>query len=109
MKNEETERTSVKAETSGTCHILFMWWTLNMDRDGEIVISCAPKWTDASKYAWRDHWMQAIYYLPQPLSFSKGDDLIITTAHDEYSFWFHMQKPHLHSLYDSLSPQCISK
>ena len=36
--------------------------------------------------AWRDHWMQAIYYpisKPDPC-----DKMFLTSNHDEYSYWF---------------------
>lgn len=36
--------------------------------------------------AWRDHWMQAIYYPisnPEP-----SDNMILISNHDEYSYWF---------------------
>ncbi len=32
------------AKSSGTAHAVLMWWTLDMDTEGEIVLSCAPPW-----------------------------------------------------------------
>lgn len=29
---------------SGTCQSVFMWWELQMDLDGDIMLSCAPRW-----------------------------------------------------------------
>lgn len=38
---------------------------------------------------WRDHWMQAIYYLPTDVHIkSEGEKLHLTGFHDEYSLWF---------------------
>ena len=56
------------------------------------MLSCAPKWAHPTPndLAWRDHWMQAIYY---PISKIKVDisldkELRITSNHDEYCLWF---------------------
>lgn len=94
-----------KAEQNGTAQIVFMWWDLQMDQDGEIVLSCAPYWAHPQidehnknpDYSlkdclpWRDHWMQAVYFLPQELRVEKGQDLIFTCSHDECSLWFNLK------------------
>ena len=36
-------------EHHGTAHVILMWWDLQMDKDGEIVLSMAPKWMDDDK------------------------------------------------------------
>lgn len=41
------------------------------------------------KLPWRDHWMQALYYLPVDVSIdTKGMKLELNGYHDEYSLWF---------------------
>ncbi|MCP6117004.1 hypothetical protein NL387_27330, partial [Klebsiella pneumoniae] len=60
--------------TTGKAQLVFMWWELNMDQEGKISLSCAPWWshpdadissqTPQDTIPWRDHWMQAVYYLP---------------------------------------------
>ena len=42
-------RSDVVVELEGTAHVLLMWWDLQMDKDGEIVLSMAPKWMDEEK------------------------------------------------------------
>ena len=37
-------KTIIKATSSGKAQIIFMWWDLNMDEEGDIKISCAPVW-----------------------------------------------------------------
>ena len=32
------------AKNDGLTHAVFMWWVLYMDREQEIILSCAPKW-----------------------------------------------------------------
>ena len=33
-----------EAQASGTCDAVFMWWDLEMDTKGKILLSCAPRW-----------------------------------------------------------------
>ena len=43
---EFSNETIVKltAKNDGSTHAVFMWWILYMDREQEIILSCAPKW-----------------------------------------------------------------
>ena len=46
-----------------------------MDTEGKVILSTAPTWCheDGSKAPWRDHWMQAVYFLDQPVEVEKGE------------------------------------
>ncbi|XP_054287792.1 protein arginine N-methyltransferase 7-like [Macrosteles quadrilineatus] len=85
-----------KAAVSGTAHMVFMWWSLNMDPQGKVVLSCAPWWAHPSKPSgydaipWRDHWMQAVYYLPSPVTVTQGQSLWLLSSRDQYSLWFNL-------------------
>ncbi|XP_049874174.1 protein arginine N-methyltransferase 7 isoform X2 [Pectinophora gossypiella] len=89
------------ATTSGTGQMVFVWWDLNMDTEGKIVLSCAPWWSHpAANIAtehpedtipWRDHWMQAIYYFAQPLPVKYDTEYTLVCCQDEYSFWFFLE------------------
>lgn len=108
IPEERKDVTKFTTKSHGTPYSVFFWWDLNMDVEGEIVLSCAPYWAhpdfhDLSKNAskdlpiqnvipWRDHWMQAVYYNPNPQIFSPGEELTLTSNHDEYSFWFDVRK-----------------
>ncbi|XP_045496135.1 protein arginine N-methyltransferase 7 [Colias croceus] len=86
---------------TGNAQIVFMWWELNMDTEGKIVLSCAPWWShpDADlsserpqdSIPWRDHWMQAVYYLPQPIAVQKDSEATLVSCQDEYSLWFYLE------------------
>ncbi|GLV34020.1 Arginine methyltransferase 7 [Carabus blaptoides fortunei] len=94
-----------KAEQNGTAQVVFMWWDLNMDGEGKIILSCAPYWAhpDIEHHSknshspmkdsipWRDHWMQAIYFLPNEMQVTKGQELTLVSNHDEYSLWFNIK------------------
>lgn len=44
IPNDESRSITVDPINSGTANALFMWWTLDMDQEGEIKLSCAPPW-----------------------------------------------------------------
>uniref|UniRef100_A0A1I7T4F0 Protein arginine N-methyltransferase n=1 Tax=Caenorhabditis tropicalis TaxID=1561998 RepID=A0A1I7T4F0_9PELO len=76
------------AHSSGTIDALLMWWDIDMDRRNETFIDMAPKWKNPNNYAWRDHWMQAVYYLPEKKIVEKNQKFEIVCNHDEFSLWF---------------------
>ncbi|XP_054160278.1 protein arginine N-methyltransferase 7-like [Oppia nitens] len=77
--------------------VLFVWWDLDMDFDGEIVLSCGPYWTykdntvTAKNIPWRDHWMQSVYYLSadkKVYDIKINEIFKLNANRDEYSLWF---------------------
>lgn len=49
-----------------------------------------PSWA-GDDYVWRDHWMQAVYHISNPVPFKKGGTYTLQSFHDEYSFWFNIR------------------
>ncbi|XP_069687860.1 protein arginine N-methyltransferase 7-like isoform X2 [Periplaneta americana] len=95
LARERSNALNLVSSGNGVAQVVFMWWDLVMDVHEEIILSCAPVWahpmSDNEKMLpWRDHWMQAVYYLPSEIPVTKGDKLVLISQHDEYSFWFHM-------------------
>lgn len=94
----------------GTVELVFYWWQIEMDDTGELLLSCAPFWAHpelkqlqakvvdkqrplANIVPWRDHWMQAIYYVPKPLQLhDSATPFWLRCYHDEYSLWFDAHK-----------------
>ncbi|BFG05806.1 protein arginine N-methyltransferase 7 [Drosophila madeirensis] len=89
----------------GAAELVFYWWDIQLDDQGEILLSCAPYWAHpqlneltagkadrlpvANVVPWRDHWMQAIYYVPKPPQLTTaGQAFYLSCHHDEYSLWF---------------------
>ncbi|XP_018319217.1 protein arginine N-methyltransferase 7 [Agrilus planipennis] len=108
---------TVKSQHDGLAQVVFMWWDLIMDPDNKIVLSCAPYWSHPLVKAgsdlkdvqipWRDHWMQAVYYLPSEVKVKKDKELYFICCHDEYSLWFNLKKDLKLSNQDYLcSPIC---
>ncbi|KAG7187839.1 hypothetical protein KM043_016875 [Ampulex compressa] len=112
----------VKSLSDGTANAIFMWWDLNMDTDNEVLLSCAPVWEHpdtehfkkkglnlkeiADLIPWRDHWMQAVYYLPVETSITTGSDVSLIGYHDEYSFWFQLINEPIKEIPDCTRPIC---
>jgi hypothetical protein len=44
IPSDDSKTVQLIAKSNGTAHAVFMWWTLDMDTEGEIVLSCAPPW-----------------------------------------------------------------
>uniref|UniRef100_A0A336L2X3 Protein arginine N-methyltransferase n=1 Tax=Culicoides sonorensis TaxID=179676 RepID=A0A336L2X3_CULSO len=100
---------TIKILQTGLAQAVFMWWDLKMDVDKKVVLSCAPYWAhpdfDVNKsndlpqndIPWRDHWLQAIYYLPQNnVLLGENHEIQIISNHDEFSLWFQIgQTEHL--------------
>ncbi|CAH1994858.1 unnamed protein product [Acanthoscelides obtectus] len=94
---ERSTISTTKAERDGLAQLVFMWWDLQMDTDGKHILSCAPDWAHPlkkidknAKIPWRDHWMQAVYYLPKELPVNKGQEISLISCHDEFSLWFNL-------------------
>ncbi|CAJ0583122.1 unnamed protein product, partial [Mesorhabditis spiculigera] len=73
----------VHVTSDGQVDGILFWWELDMDGSGQILLSTDPK-----KNEWRDHWLQAIHFLPGKCVVEKDQVLKIHAAHDEYSFSF---------------------
>ncbi|XP_032687508.1 protein arginine N-methyltransferase 7 [Odontomachus brunneus] len=119
------EKVSLRAQpiTTGIAHAIFMWWDLNMDMDNQILLSCAPVWEHpdvpdkvkednerlqemANLIPWRDHWMQAVYYLPEEVPITYGTEVNLVGYHDEYSFWFKLLNGSIEKIPECPRPVC---
>ncbi|EDW10515.1 LOW QUALITY PROTEIN: protein arginine N-methyltransferase 7 [Drosophila mojavensis] len=103
----------VQLSRPGSVELVFYWWQIELDDAGEQLLSCAPYWAHpeleqlkatckdkqrplANIVPWRDHWMQAIYYIPKALHLhDAGEEFWLRCYHDEYSLWFdaHKEQP----------------
>uniref|UniRef100_A0A7E4VQI4 Protein arginine N-methyltransferase n=1 Tax=Panagrellus redivivus TaxID=6233 RepID=A0A7E4VQI4_PANRE len=88
-----------KTSTPQDFDTLLFWWDLDMSGQGygklpgtgPCVISTVPR--QFGRHApWRDHWMPAVYYLPEAVTVSPGDMIDLQCSHDEYSVWFAASK-----------------
>lgn len=80
--------TELQCVQAGRGDALIVWWELQLDEDN--FISTAPPWIPTRGVPqWRDHWLQGIFLLPEPVHIADpGYILSLTAAHDDYSVWF---------------------
>ncbi|WKX99903.1 hypothetical protein Q1695_014630 [Nippostrongylus brasiliensis] len=95
---DESFDRAITCVDSGQVDAILMWWDLDMDGIGKHWIDMAPKWA-CNDYHWRDHWMQAVYYLPQRVRVEKGETLSLKCNHDEFSMWFAVGKDSFERIY----------
>ncbi|CAB0008525.1 unnamed protein product [Nesidiocoris tenuis] len=88
--SDETTMTTFRATADGQANVVCVYWTLDMDQNGQTVVSCSPKFVEPSP--WRDHWMQAVYHVKDPMQIAKGDELELISKHDQFSMWFDVHK-----------------
>ena len=93
-----------------------MWWDLKMDVEGSVWIDMAPNnvvsptapflpddggagicskqpLLSQQPRPWRDHWMQALYFISNPdQTLEKGRKSTLIASHDEYSLMFDLSK-----------------
>lgn len=110
---ERSTINTVKSERQGIAQCVFMWWELQMDTEGKVILSCAPKWDHhlfkkdkLAKIPWRDHWMQAIYYLPREMLVKKDQEIHLISCHAEFNLWFNLVSSLQISDADYLQPVC---
>lgn len=107
---------TVKARCDGKAQVVFMWWELGMDTNDKIILSCAPFWAHPLKkenpnltsadIPWRDHWMQALYYLPKEINVKRDEEYELVSCHDEFSWWFHLNVNKEKPAEECLKPIC---
>ncbi|XP_024521901.1 protein arginine N-methyltransferase 1.6 isoform X1 [Selaginella moellendorffii] len=76
---------AVHVNMSGTAHAIVSWWVLQLDKDGLICYSTAPRWVKGAS-DWCDHWKQCVWFLPgQGISVEQHSELCLVVSHDETS------------------------
>ncbi|XP_014248298.1 protein arginine N-methyltransferase 7-like isoform X2 [Cimex lectularius] len=90
IEHNRLQEVDFKCVQDGRIDSIGMYWTLDMDQEGETVISCAPSFIEETP--WRDHWMQAVYHLPTSVEVAKGEQVKLYAQHDQFSHAFHIQK-----------------
>ncbi|XP_065299428.1 protein arginine N-methyltransferase 7-like isoform X1 [Dermacentor albipictus] len=83
----ETAVVHLKIKVGGTCHLVVMWWVLEMNPSDSIHLSCAPYWAHPSGKAqpWRDHWLQAVYYPPYEVTVSANEEITLVARRQGYN------------------------
>eukprot|EP00794_Sanderia_malayensis_P014000 gene14000-15458_t len=78
----------------GTIHCIVLWWSIQLDEKQDISLSMVPKiCSSKDDVKWREHWMQAVYFVPGEINATIGQSIDINMFHDDYSFWFDVPLP----------------
>ncbi|XP_027336052.1 protein arginine N-methyltransferase 1.6 isoform X2 [Abrus precatorius] len=85
----------VRATNNGRVHAVVSWWVLQLDREGTIYYSTAPRWisspTITSCVDWCDHWKQCVWFVPgSGISIIKGDEIHLHATHTETSISYNL-------------------
>ena len=107
-KKQSIHQKIVNVTQSGKLHAVVMWWNLILHRESGITLNMAPSWVNRDDFAWRDHWMQCVYYLPNEKNVHAGDAINLIMHHDDYSVWFDVNDSNNSSteLSTPLRPMC---
>ncbi|GAB6024738.1 Protein arginine n-methyltransferase [Chamberlinius hualienensis] len=110
IPDDEMTRSTVTANNSGSSDALLFWWDIEMDGIGDVILSCASWWNhpEGKNQSWRDHWMQAVYFPISSVEVEKGDNVVVSCYHDQYSFWFDIKlsEEHLPTIQFGRRPAC---
>jgi protein arginine N-methyltransferase 7 len=75
---------------------LYVRWVLQLDREGTIYYSTAPRWirsstTTSEDFEWCDHWKQCVWFVPgSGISIFKGGEINLHATHDDISISYNL-------------------
>ncbi|XWS49105.1 hypothetical protein CRYUN_Cryun13aG0135200 [Craigia yunnanensis] len=90
----ETE-VRIKAIDDGSIHAVVSWWILQLDREGTVFYSTAPRWINSPANIgngnWCDHWKQCVWFLRgKGMPVSKGEEVPLEASHTETSVSYNL-------------------
>lgn len=98
----ETE-VKIKATDNGKVHAVISWWVLQLDSEGTVFYSTAPRWISSfnteidSLYLpgsddWCDHWRQCVWFIPDSgVPVAKDKDVFMKAVHNDTSMTYYLQ------------------
>ncbi|KAF7828413.1 protein arginine N-methyltransferase 1.6 isoform X1 [Senna tora] len=86
----------IKATNDGRVHAVISWWVLQLDRQGTIYYSTAPRWinspTITSSTDWCDHWKQCVWFIPGGgISTFKGEEIRLHAIHTDTRISYNLE------------------
>ncbi|AEE83772.1 protein arginine methyltransferase 7 [Arabidopsis thaliana] len=87
----------IEAKTTGSVHAIISWWVLQLDSEGTIFYSTAPRWIDSNSEIgvrdWCDHWKQCVWFTPGTgVSISKGEKVHLHASHTCTNILYNLKK-----------------
>ncbi|KAJ8449400.1 hypothetical protein Cgig2_002532 [Carnegiea gigantea] len=88
----------VKATADGRVNAVVSWWVLQLDQEGTIFYSTAPKWIKRLQPNfpddgnWCDHWKQCVWFVPgKGLLVCKDEDIHLDAVHSDISISYDLK------------------
>ncbi|XP_021848637.1 protein arginine N-methyltransferase 7 isoform X2 [Spinacia oleracea] len=88
----------IKAAAGGSVNAVISWWVLQLDREGTVFYSTAPKWIKHLQTEfpgdrnWCDHWKQCVWFVPgKGLPVSKGENIHLRAVHSDISISYSLK------------------
>ncbi|KAF3528814.1 hypothetical protein DY000_02038906 [Brassica cretica] len=87
----------IEAINEGSVHAIISWWVLQLDSEGTIFYSTAPRWIEATSEIgvrdWCDHWKQCVWFTPGAgVSISKGEKVHLHAGHTCTNILYNLKK-----------------
>ncbi|KAB2088661.1 hypothetical protein ES319_A03G014200v1 [Gossypium barbadense] len=121
---EEIKPVQVQVIDDGNIHAVVSWWVLQLDREGTVFYSTAPRWINSPANIgyrdWCDHWKQCVWFFRgKGMSVSQGEEVLLEATHTETSVSYNLNvqvpktdtRQHDHNIRDFqllLSPERIA-
>ncbi|XVF13376.1 hypothetical protein REPUB_Repub08aG0202800 [Reevesia pubescens] len=83
----------IKARDDGSIHAVVSWWILQLDREGTVFYSTAPRWINSpvGNENWCDHWKQCVWLLRgKGMPVSEGEEVLLEASHTETSVSYNL-------------------
>ncbi|CAH8316683.1 unnamed protein product [Eruca vesicaria subsp. sativa] len=89
----------IEAINEGSVNAIISWWVLQLDSEGTIFYSTAPRWIESNNEIgvrdWCDHWKQCVWFTPGAgVSISKGENVHLHAAHTCTNILYNLKKTH---------------
>ncbi|XP_015896609.3 protein arginine N-methyltransferase 1.6 isoform X1 [Ziziphus jujuba] len=85
----------IKATNDGQVQAVVSWWILQLDFEGRIFYSTAPRWINLPMNTgagdWCDHWKQCVWFVPgKGISISKDEVVHLHAVHNDISISYNL-------------------
>ncbi|XP_010695157.2 protein arginine N-methyltransferase 1.6 isoform X1 [Beta vulgaris subsp. vulgaris] len=85
----------INSTADGTVNAVISWWVLQLDQQGTIYYSTAPKWIkhlQPGSETWCDHWKQCVWFVPgKGLSVSRDEEIHLHAVHSDISISYSLR------------------
>ncbi|KAF9613737.1 hypothetical protein IFM89_010247 [Coptis chinensis] len=90
----------VSTIAEGRVHAVISWWVLQLDFEGTVFYSTAPRWISSpfntSNADWCDHWKQCVWFVPgMGVPVLQHEQVHLQASHDDISFSYNLQNHNL--------------